>query len=237
MKLPISIIVYPFFGGWLSQCRNCFADARGWNISEAIKALSSAETPEWSPVKTECRHIYGSYSPRVNTSIDARYLPLIKEPVSITYKQYQTLIDGQWHRDPANTPTHIVINNHYCLDVVNAQGPEAQPMKLVELSAHCTRPKAKETSPDLSAETVVEPKREISDSFIEAIRAQGMNTLADRIVKDRQSRAVLSSAKNSSLTKTVKHHIINFATLREWAIMVLWFSLLGFLWYANGHFR
>ncbi len=85
MNHPISVIIYPLFGGWRAECRSCGAYGNSEetkyksNISVALDNLAKNEH-SYSEASKTCNHYYGNYKPRVNCYIDFNNLKYIKEP-------------------------------------------------------------------------------------------------------------------------------------------------------------
>lgn len=111
MTHPISVIVYPLFGGWRAECQACGAYGNSEeskyksNIGVALDNLSKNQNAYKEKCKT-CEHHYGSYKPRVTCYIDYKNLQFIKE-------SYSTQGDEKFPR--------VLVDARYNLEVFNAK--------------------------------------------------------------------------------------------------------------------
>jgi hypothetical protein len=108
---PISVVVYPLFGGWRAECQACGAygnsEASKYksNIAVALDNLSKNQNAYSEKSKT-CEHHYGSYKPRVTCYIDYNNLQFIKD-------SYTTQGDENFPR--------VLIDTRFNLEVFNAK--------------------------------------------------------------------------------------------------------------------
>lgn len=127
---PITIFVYPLFGGWRAECKNCgaYANSEGnKDKSPIVEALENlAKQPiVFSEKSTTCNHQYGSYKPRVNCYIDARHVHSVPAPRKFEYEYKYNESSGRWEPDfdaiatSNDTIDSIRINNKYSLKVSN----------------------------------------------------------------------------------------------------------------------
>ena len=108
---PISIIVYPLFGGWRAECQACGAYGNSEeskyksSIGIALDNLSKNQYTYSEKSKT-CEHHHGSYKPRVTCYIDYNNLQFVKD-------LYTTQGDEKFPR--------ILVDTRFNLEVFNAK--------------------------------------------------------------------------------------------------------------------
>jgi hypothetical protein len=111
MNHPISIIIYPLFGGWRAECRECGAYGNSSstrfksNIQVALDNLAKNEH-SYSEASKTCNHYYGNYKPRVTCHIDYNNLQFIQEPFT---------------KDGDATFPSIILDNKFHISVFNAK--------------------------------------------------------------------------------------------------------------------
>jgi len=111
MNHPISVIIYPLFGGWRAECRTCgaYGNSRATrfksNIQVALDNLAKNEH-SYSEASKTCNHYYGNYKPRVTCHIDYNNLQFIQEPFT---------------KDGDATFPSIILDNKFHISVFNAK--------------------------------------------------------------------------------------------------------------------